>query len=119
MEGHTDQCASDGTRQRAWGWRKETGTTAPETGIYRDLYSGCEAHIRQGAVLPPGAWQCRRQLVPRSRSRRRLDGRRVSYQHPPGFSVPDPRYNDPFSTEFVRKLQNQIWTLVDCIGQPE
>ncbi len=32
----------------------ETGTPAPETGIYRDLYSGCEAHVQQGAALPPG-----------------------------------------------------------------
>ena len=42
----------------------------------------------------------------------------MTYQHPPGFSVPDPRYNDPLSTEYVRKLQNQIKTLVDSIAQP-
>ena len=32
----------------------EPGTPAPGSGVYRDLYSGCEAHVRQGDPLPVG-----------------------------------------------------------------
>ena len=32
----------------------DTGTFTPATGIYRDLYSGCEAYVEQGSVLPAG-----------------------------------------------------------------
>ena len=42
----------------------------------------------------------------------------MTYQHPPGFTVPDPRHNDPLTAEYIQRAVNQIIGVVDGLVDP-
>ncbi len=42
----------------------------------------------------------------------------MTYQHPPGFEVPNPRHNDPLTSEYVQKMVRQIIGVVDGLVDP-
>ena len=42
----------------------------------------------------------------------------MTYQHPPGFAVPDPRHNDPLTHEYIQRAVNQIVGVVDGLIDP-
>lgn len=42
----------------------------------------------------------------------------MTYQNPPGFQVPDPRYNDPLAPEYVRRASRQTEEAVDGLVKP-
>ena len=42
----------------------------------------------------------------------------MTYQHTPGFAVPDPRHNDPLTDEYINRMVNQISGVVDGLIDP-
>ena len=42
----------------------------------------------------------------------------MTYQQPPGFAVPDPRHNDPLTTEYVQRGVGQIAGVVNGLIDP-
>lgn len=42
----------------------------------------------------------------------------MTYQHPPGFEVPNPRHNDPLTSEYTHKMVRQIIGVVNGFVDP-